>query len=88
MVHQIHSVAWWQKWTNARAIGEMAKKGIRPKRTVVFCAWDGEEPSLLGSTEWVEDHAEELKKKAVLYLNSDGNSRGFIGFGGSHALEK
>lgn len=72
----------------ARAIGELAKKGIRPKRTLVFCAWDGEEPSLLGSTEWVEDHAEELKKKAVLYLNSDGNSRGFMGFGGSHALEK
>ena len=72
----------------ARAIGELAKKGIRPKRTVVFCAWDGEEPSLLGSTEWVEDHAEELKNKAVMYLNSDGNSRGFIGFGGSHALEK
>jgi N-acetylated-alpha-linked acidic dipeptidase len=72
----------------ARAIAEMAKKGIRPKRTVVFCAWDGEEPSLLGSTEWVEDHADELKKKAVVYLNSDGNSRGFFGFGGSHALEK
>ncbi|NBO59008.1 MAG: M28 family peptidase, partial [Chitinophagia bacterium] len=72
----------------ARAIGELAKKGMVPKRTVVFCAWDGEEPSLLGSTEWVEDHAEELKKKAVMYLNSDGNSRGFIGFGGSHALEK
>ena len=72
----------------ARAIGELAKKGIKPKRTVIFCAWDGEEPSLLGSTEWVEDHAEELKKKAVMYLNSDGNSRGFIGFGGSHALEK
>ncbi len=72
----------------ARAIGELAKKGMGPKRTVVFCAWDGEEPSLLGSTEWVEDHAEELKKKAVMYLNSDGNSRGFIGFGGSHALEK
>ncbi|MFZ9262266.1 MAG: transferrin receptor-like dimerization domain-containing protein [Chitinophagaceae bacterium] len=72
----------------ARAIAEMAKKGIKPKRTVVFCAWDGEEPSLLGSTEWVEDHADELKKKAVVYLNSDGNSRGFFGFGGSHALEK
>jgi N-acetylated-alpha-linked acidic dipeptidase len=72
----------------ARAIGEMVKKGIRPKRTIVFCAWDGEEPSLLGSTEWVEDHADELKQKAVMYLNSDGNSRGFMGFGGSHALEK
>lgn len=72
----------------ARAIAALAKKGIGPKRTLVFCAWDGEEPSLLGSTEWVEDHAEELRKKAVMYLNSDGNSRGFFGFGGSHALEK
>ncbi len=72
----------------ARAMGELAKKGYRPKRTLVFCAWDGEEPSLLGSTEWVEDHAEELKKKTVAYLNSDGNSRGFVGFSGSHALEQ
>jgi N-acetylated-alpha-linked acidic dipeptidase len=72
----------------ARAIGELTKKGYRPKRTIVFCAWDGEEPSLLGSTEWVEDHAEELQKKTVAYLNSDGNSRGFVGFSGSHALEQ
>jgi N-acetylated-alpha-linked acidic dipeptidase len=71
----------------ARAIGELARQGIRPKRTVVFAAWDGEEPALLGSTEWVEDHAQELQQKTVAYLNSDGNSRGFIGIGGSHALE-
>lgn len=71
----------------ARVIGELAAKGFKPKRTLVFCAWDGEEPSLLGSTEWVEDHAAELQKKTVAYLNSDGNSRGFIGVGGSHALE-
>jgi N-acetylated-alpha-linked acidic dipeptidase len=71
----------------AKAIGELAKAGFRPKRTLVYCAWDGEEPSLLGSTEWVEDHAEELRKKAVAYINSDGNSRGFLQAGGSHALE-
>jgi N-acetylated-alpha-linked acidic dipeptidase len=71
----------------ARAIGELARQGMRPKRTVVFAAWDGEEPALLGSTEWVEDHANELQQKTVAYLNSDGNSRGFIGIGGSHALE-
>lgn len=71
----------------ARAIAELAKQGYKPKRTVVFAAWDGEEPALLGSTEWVEDHAQELKQKTVAYLNSDGNSRGFIGIGGSHALE-
>lgn len=71
----------------AKAIGQLAKAGFRPKRTLVYCAWDGEEPSLLGSTEWVEDHAVELKKKAVAYINSDGNSRGFLQAGGSHALE-
>lgn len=71
----------------AKAIGQLAKAGFRPKRTLIYCAWDGEEPSLLGSTEWVEDHAEELRKKAVAYINSDGNSRGFLQAGGSHALE-
>jgi N-acetylated-alpha-linked acidic dipeptidase len=71
----------------ARAIGELVKKGFKLKRTLVYCAWDGEEPALLGSTEWTEDHQQELKKKAVFYLNSDGNSRGFIGASGSHTLE-
>ncbi len=71
----------------ARMIGELAKKGNRPKRTILFCGWDAEEPALLGSTEWVEDHAEELKKKAVVYINTDGNSRGFIFGQGSHTLE-
>jgi len=71
----------------ARVIGEMVKKGFRNKRTLVYCAWDGEEPALLGSTEWAEDHASELQQKAVAYINSDGNSRGFINAGGSHALE-
>ena len=71
----------------ARVIGEMVKKGYKLKRTLVYCAWDGEEPALLGSTEWAEDHQEELKKKAVAYINSDGNSRGFFGVGGSHTLE-
>lgn len=71
----------------ARVIGELVKKGYRNKRTLVYCAWDGEEPALLGSTEWVEDHANELQQKAVAYINSDGNSRGFISAGGSHAFE-
>ncbi|MBS1621505.1 MAG: M28 family peptidase [Bacteroidetes bacterium] len=71
----------------ARAISELVKKGYKPKRTIVFCAWDGEEPALLGSTEWVEDHQQELKQKAVIYINSDGNGRGFIGASGSHTLE-
>ena len=71
----------------ARSIGEMAKAGYQPKRTIVYCAWDGEEPGLMGSTEWVEFHAAELQQKAVLYINSDGNGRGFLGAGGSQALE-
>lgn len=71
----------------ARAIGELVKKGYHPKRTIVFCAWDGEEPALLGSTEWAEDHQQELTKKAVAYINTDGSGRGFIGASGSHTLE-
>ena len=71
----------------AKSIGLLAKKGIRPQRTLVYAAWDGEEPSLLGSTEWAEDHAAELNQKAVAYINSDGNGRGFLEAGGSHALE-
>jgi len=71
----------------ARSVGELAKTGWRPKRTLVYCAWDGEEPSLMGSTEWVEYHGDELQKKAVIYINSDGNGRGFLGIEGSHALE-
>ncbi|HJW17609.1 MAG TPA: transferrin receptor-like dimerization domain-containing protein [Flavisolibacter sp.] len=71
----------------ARAFGELVKNGYKPRRTVVYCAWDGEEPALLGSTEWAEDHQKELKEKAVAYINSDGNGRGFIGASGSHTLE-
>jgi N-acetylated-alpha-linked acidic dipeptidase len=72
----------------ARAVGTLAQSGWRPRRTIVYAAWDGEEPGLLGSTEWVETHADELTKKAVAYVNSDTNGRGFLGMGGSHSLEK
>jgi N-acetylated-alpha-linked acidic dipeptidase len=72
----------------ARAIGELAKTGWKPKRTLVYAAWDGEEPGLLGSTEWVEAHIEELRRHAVLYVNSDSNGRGFLYVGGSHTLER
>jgi N-acetylated-alpha-linked acidic dipeptidase len=71
----------------ARALSELVKKGWRPKRTIVYAAWDGEEQGLLGSTEWVEDHQQELREKAALYINTDGNGRGFLNVGGSHALE-
>jgi len=72
----------------ARALGELLKEGWKPKRTIIYCAWDGEEEGLLGSTEWVEEHADELEQKAVLYINSDSNGRGFLGAEGSHTLEK
>jgi len=71
----------------ARAVGELAKSGWRPERTIVYAAWDGEEPGLLGSTEWAETHADELRDKAVVYINSDTNSRGLLDIGGSHTLE-
>jgi N-acetylated-alpha-linked acidic dipeptidase len=72
----------------AHAVSELVKGGWRPKRTLVYAAWDGEEPGLLGSTEWAETHAAELQDKAVLYVNSDSNGRGFLEAGGSHTLEK
>ncbi len=70
----------------AKAIGELAKTGWRPQRTIVYASWDGEEPGLLGSTEWAETHAAELKAKAIFYLNSDSNGRGFFDAGGNHDL--
>ena len=72
----------------ARGIAELAKSGWRPMRTIVYCAWDAEEEGLMGSTEWVETHADELRQKAAVYINTDGNGRGFLGIGGSHTLEK
>jgi N-acetylated-alpha-linked acidic dipeptidase len=72
----------------ARAVSELMKTGWKPKRTIVYCGWDGEEIGLLGSTEWVEDHASELLQKVVAYINSDGNGRGFIGVEGSHTLQQ
>jgi len=70
-----------------KAIGQLLKSGWKPKRTLVYASWDGEEPGLLGSTEWAEAHAKELQSKAVLYFNSDGNDRGFLNAGGSHSLQ-
>ncbi len=71
----------------ARALGELVRRGWQPRRTIVYAAWDGEEPGLLGSTEWAETHAEELDRHAVAYLNTDSNDRGFLSAGGSHSLE-
>jgi N-acetylated-alpha-linked acidic dipeptidase len=71
----------------ARSMGELAKQGWKPKRTIIYCLWDGEEPGLLGSTEWVETHVDELRQNALMYINSDSNSRGYLGLEGSHSLE-
>lgn len=71
----------------AKALGDLLKTGWKPKRTIVYCSWDGEEPGLLGSTEFAEGHDKELQQKAVVYINSDGNGRGFLSEGGSQALE-
>jgi len=71
----------------AKAVGELAKTGWRPRRSIVYAAWDAEEPGLLGSVEWAEAHAEELRSKAVAYINTDGYGRGFLEMGGSHTLE-
>ena len=70
----------------ARSFSELLKTGWRPRRTLIFALWDGEEWGLLGSTEWAEQHAEELQKKAVAYLNTDSYSAGRLSAGGSHTL--
>jgi N-acetylated-alpha-linked acidic dipeptidase len=71
----------------ARALGELHKQGWTPKRTLVYAAWDGEEPGLLGSTEWAERHADELTKHGAVYINSDENGRGYFGGSGSQSFE-
>jgi N-acetylated-alpha-linked acidic dipeptidase len=72
----------------ARSLSELLKQGWKPRRTIIYCAWDGEEPMLLGSTEWAEYHADELRQHAAVYINTDGNDRGFFQMGGSHSLEQ
>ena len=59
-----------------RALGKLAKAGTRPRRTVIFCSWDGEEVGLTGSTEWGEQFADELRNKAVAYINVDSSTSG------------
>jgi len=72
----------------ARGLAALLKQGWKPRRTIIYAAWDGEEPMLLGSTEWVETHADELRAHAAVYINTDGNDRGFLNMGGSHSLEQ
>ncbi len=70
-----------------QAIGKLVAGGWRPKRTLVYLSWDAEEPGLIGSTEWAEAHAAELKKKALIYINTDSNERGMLSIGGSPAFQ-
>ncbi|MBT5601584.1 MAG: M28 family peptidase, partial [Gammaproteobacteria bacterium] len=72
----------------AKAVAGLISEGYRPARTLVYAAWDAEEPGLIGSTEWVEQYAQRLRENAVAYINTDGNSRGFLNAGGSHSLER
>ena len=72
----------------AKAIGQLAALGYRPKRTLVYLSWDGEEPGLLGSTEYVEAHEAELRRKAQVYINTDTNARGFLEVEGSFAYQR
>ncbi len=72
----------------AHAVAKLSEQGWKPKRTMVYCVWDGEEEGLFGSTEWVETHIDELRRKAVVYVNTDGNGRGFLGVAGSHTLQR
>jgi N-acetylated-alpha-linked acidic dipeptidase len=71
----------------AKALGTLYRQGWRPKRTIVYASWDGEEPGLLGSTEWAEAHADELQRKAVLYVNTDNNGHGFLFAEGNGELQ-
>jgi len=72
----------------ARGFADLLKQGWKPRRTIIYCAWDGEEEGLLGSTEWAEQHADELQGNAAVYLNTDSNGRGYLNAGGSHTLEQ
>jgi N-acetylated-alpha-linked acidic dipeptidase len=69
-----------------RALGELKQRGIRPRRTIVVCSWDGEEYALTGSTEWGEEFADELKKKLVAYLNVDESVAGAATTAGAEGL--
>jgi N-acetylated-alpha-linked acidic dipeptidase len=72
----------------ARGLAALLKQGWKPKRTIIYCAWDAEEQGLIGSTEWAEAHADELRRHAAVYINTDANGRGYLFAGGSHTLEK
>src|SRR5438067_2099256 len=69
-----------------RALGELKRRGMRPRRTVIACSWDGEEYALTGSTEWGEQFADDLKKRLVAYLNVDESVAGAATTAGDEGL--
>jgi N-acetylated-alpha-linked acidic dipeptidase len=71
----------------ARTLAQMTRNGWKPKRTILLAFWDGEEFGLIGSTEWMEKHADELDRKLVAYINSDSTGKGRLNAAGSHSLE-
>lgn len=71
----------------ARGLAGLLKAGWRPRRTLLLASWDGEEFGLMGSTEWVEKHQDELRRKAVAYINSDSTGKGWLAMSGSHSLQ-
>ena len=72
----------------ARVLSVLRAQGWQPKRTIKLALWDGEEYGLVGSTEWVEKHAEELSQTGAVYLNTDSSGSGVMSAGGSAALER
>ena len=72
----------------ARAFSQLKATGWQPRRTLIFALWDAEEFGLIGSTEWVEQHRDELQRKTVAYINTDMNTGGQLSAGGSPMLEK
>jgi N-acetylated-alpha-linked acidic dipeptidase len=70
----------------ARGLAALARSGWKPARTIVFCFWDAEEFGLVGSTEYAEDRARELREKAVAYINTDMYMAGTLVAGGVASL--
>jgi N-acetylated-alpha-linked acidic dipeptidase len=71
----------------ARGLAALLDTGWRPRRTLILASWDGEEFGLMGSTEWAEKHEDELRRKAVAYINSDSTGKGWLSMSGSHSLQ-
>jgi len=71
----------------ARSLAELSRRGWKPRRTIMLAFWDGEEFGLMGSTEWMEEHADELNRKLAVYINSDSSGKGTLSAGGSDTLD-